>query len=104
MRQRCERQPKPSSYPANCMIFASWLKAALDNRRLTGAELAERADVAKASIYFYLDGSRIPGPDAVSKLCAALRVPAENVPSFERRAVGRPAHRINATQENPLES
>jgi transcriptional regulator with XRE-family HTH domain len=93
MRQRCERQPKPSSYPANDMIFASWLKEALDNRRLTGAELAERADVAKASIYFYLDGSRIPGPDAVLKLCAGLRVDASTLPQFERHAVGRPAHR-----------
>jgi hypothetical protein len=93
MRQRRERQPKQPSYPANYMIFASWLKGALDKRRLTGTELAERADVSKASVYFYLDGSRIPGPDAVAAVCAALCLPVESVPTFERRAVGRPAHR-----------
>ena len=99
MRIRAARQPKPPSFPADDMIFASWLKEALDNRRLTGAELAERADVSKAAVYFYLDGSRIPGPDAVAKLCATLRLDPSTLPNFERRAVGRPAHRINATQE-----
>jgi len=93
MRQRRERKPKPLLFPATDMIFADWFKQQLDSHRLTGAELAERADVAKASVYFYLDGSRIPGPDAVAALCAALRVDPSNIPQFERRAAGRPAHR-----------
>jgi transcriptional regulator with XRE-family HTH domain len=93
MRQRRERQPKPPSYPAEQMLFAEWLRQQLRSSRLTGAELADRARISKASAYFYLDGSRIPGPDAVLKLCAALRLRPENIPAFERRAVGRPAHR-----------
>jgi hypothetical protein len=98
MRQRAARQPKPSAFIATDMIFADWFKQQLDSHRLTGAELAERADVSKASVYFYLDGSRIPGPDAVAALCAALRVDPSNVPAFERRAVGKPAHRHTETK------
>jgi len=93
MRQRAARQPKPPTFPAEQMVFATWLQQRLKDRRLTGAELAERADISKAATYFYLDGSRIPGPDAVQKICAALRVDPSTVPQFERRAVGKPAHR-----------
>ena len=92
MRQRAPRQPKPPTFPAEQMIFAAWLQQQLNDSRLTGIELAERAHVSKPSVYFYLDGPRIPGPDAVVKLCAGLRVDPSTVPAFERRAVGRPAH------------
>jgi transcriptional regulator with XRE-family HTH domain len=71
------------------MNFSEWLQQQLNSRRLTGAELAERADVSKASVYFYLDGSRIPGPGAVDKLCDALGVPPESVPLIARRVLGR---------------
>ena len=93
MRQRRERKPKPPSYPTEQMLFAAWLKQALRDSRLTGAELAERARISKASAYFYLDGSRIPGPTALERICAALKLDPTSVPQFERRAVGRPAHR-----------
>ena len=93
MRQRRERKPKPPSYPAEQMLFAAWLKQALRDSRLTGAELAERARISKASAYFYLDGSRIPGPTALERICAALKLDPTSVPTFERRAVGRPAHK-----------
>ncbi len=93
MRQRAARQPKPPTFPAEQMVFAAWLQQRLKDRRLTGAELAERAGISKASMYFYLDGSRIPGPDAVAKLCVALRMSPESVPAFERRQVGRPAYK-----------
>jgi transcriptional regulator with XRE-family HTH domain len=93
MRIRAARKPKPSAFAANDMIFAEWFKQQLDSRRLTGAEFAERAKVSKAMIYFLLDGSRIPGPAIAERICAALRVPLESVPAFERRAVGRLAHK-----------
>jgi transcriptional regulator with XRE-family HTH domain len=96
MRQRAARQPKPPTFPAEQMVFAAWLQQRLKDRRLTGAELAERADLAKASVYFYLDGSRIPGPDAVQKICEALRIDLSIVPLITRRLVGRPAHRKEA--------
>jgi len=48
------------------MIFSEWLQEQLESRRLTGAELAERAGISKASAYFYLDGSRIPGPGGIN--------------------------------------
>jgi len=93
MRQRRERQRKPPRYSSDQLIFATWLLQQLRTCRLTGAELGERADVAKASVYFCLDGSRIPAPDAVQKICAALRVDPTSVPAFERRTVGRAAHK-----------
>ena len=93
MRQRAARQPKPPTFPPEQMVFAAWLQQRLKDRRLTGAELAERACISKASTYFYLDGSRISGPDAVQKICAALRVDPSTAPAFERRQVGRPAQR-----------
>lgn len=34
------------------MIFSEWLQQQLKSRRLTGAELAERVDISRASIYF----------------------------------------------------
>jgi transcriptional regulator with XRE-family HTH domain len=77
----------------NDVIFANWFKEALKKSRLSGAELAERARISKQSVYSYLDGSRIPGPDAVVKLCAGLRVDPATVPLFHRRAVGRAAHK-----------
>jgi len=98
MRQRRERQPKPPSFPAEQMFFAAWLKQTLRETRLTGAELAERSRVSKASMYFYLDGSRIPGPEAVQKICEALHVPLEGLPTFTRRPVGVPAHKSHATK------
>jgi transcriptional regulator with XRE-family HTH domain len=104
MRIRAARQPKPPQHPDQFMTFATFLRATLDQSRLTGAELAERADVAKASVYFYLDGSRIPGPDAVAKLCAALRVDPSTVPAFERRVVGKPAHQNNVAKEVEVEA
>jgi len=91
MRQRAARQPKPPTFPAEQMVFAAWLQQRLKDRRLTGAELAERADVSKAAMYFYLDGSRIPGPEAVQKICGALHLDQSTVPAFQRRAVGRPS-------------
>ena len=94
MRQRAERQPKPLHHPADQLVFATWLKEALRKSRLTGAELAERADVSKAAVYFYLDGSRLPGPDAVQKICAALHLDSNTVPMFERREVGRPRKEV----------
>jgi transcriptional regulator with XRE-family HTH domain len=96
MRLPRNRKPKPSSFPADQLIFAQWLKETLRKSRLTGAELSERADVSKAAMYFYLDGSRIPGPAAVQKISAALRIPVESVPAFQRRAVGKPAHKSHA--------
>jgi hypothetical protein len=45
--------------------FSDWLREQLTSRRMTAAELADRAGIAKASAYFYLDGSRIPGREAV---------------------------------------
>jgi transcriptional regulator with XRE-family HTH domain len=93
MRQRAARQPKPPTFPAEQMVFAAWLQQRLKDRRLTGAELAERAGISKASTYFYLDGSRIPGPDAVERICAAIKLDPTSVPSFTRRPVGRPAHK-----------
>ena len=99
MRQRAARQPKPPTFPAEQMVFAAWLQQRLKDRRLKGAELAARAGISKASTYFYLDGSRIPGPDAVAKLCAVLRVSPESVPAFERRLVGRAAHKSHVAKE-----
>jgi transcriptional regulator with XRE-family HTH domain len=93
VRQRRERQPKTSSYPTEQMLFAEWLRQQLRSSRLTGAELADRARISKASAYFYLDGSRIPGPTALERICAALKLDPTSVPQFERRAVGRPADR-----------
>lgn len=93
MRQRAPRQPKPATFPAERMIFAAWLQQLLRTSKLTGAELADRAKLSKAATYFYLDGSRIPGPDAVQKICAALHIDPATVPAFERRLVGRPAYR-----------
>jgi len=78
------------------MIFSEWFREALKKSRLSGAELAERAKVSKQAVYCYLDGSRIPGPDAVVKLCAGLRIDPSTVPAFERRALGKPAHRSHA--------
>jgi hypothetical protein len=49
------------------MIFSEWLQQQLNSHRMTGAELADRAGIAKASAYFYLDGSRIPGPGAIRR-------------------------------------
>jgi hypothetical protein len=40
------------------MIFSERLQQQLNSRRI-GAELAERVDISRASIYCYLDGSRI---------------------------------------------
>jgi transcriptional regulator with XRE-family HTH domain len=77
----------------NDTIFSEWFKEALKKSRLSGAELAERARISKQSVYSYLDGSRIPGPDAVAALCAGLRVDPSTVPAFTRRPVGKPAHR-----------
>jgi transcriptional regulator with XRE-family HTH domain len=57
------------------MAFSEWLQEQLNFRKITGAELAERAGISKASAYSYLDGSRMPGPHAVQKLCATLGVP-----------------------------
>jgi transcriptional regulator with XRE-family HTH domain len=74
----------------NDSIFSEWFKEALKKSRLSGAELAERARISKQAVYCYLDSSRLPSPDVVAKLCAAMRVPVENVPQFERRAVGNP--------------
>ena len=79
----------------NDMIFAEWFREALKKSHMSGAELAERARLSKQSVYFYLDGTRIPGPDAVVKLCAGLRIDVASVPVFERRLVGRAAHKIN---------
>lgn len=77
----------------NDTIFADWFKEALKKSHMSGAELAERARISKQSVYSYLDGSRMPGPDAVQKLCAGLRVDVTCVPTFERRLVGRAAHK-----------
>lgn len=99
MRQRAARKPKPPNFPADQMVFAEWLRQQLRNSRLTGAELADRARISKASAYFYLDGSRVPGPTAVERICAALKLDPTSVPQFERRAVGRPTQRTHTTQE-----
>jgi transcriptional regulator with XRE-family HTH domain len=82
----------------NDTIFAEWFKEALKKSRLSGAELAERARVSKQSVYNYLDGSRMPSPDVVAKLCAGLRVDPASVPAFERRLVGRAAHKTEVSQ------
>lgn len=82
----------------NDTVFAEWFREALKKSHMSGAELAERARVSKQSVYSYLDGSRIPGPDAVVKLCAGLRVDPSTVPQFERRLVGRAAHKTEVSQ------
>jgi transcriptional regulator with XRE-family HTH domain len=74
-------------------IFANWFRNVLSDKRLTASEVAERARISKASCYFYLSGTRLPDPDSVAKLCAALRVDPSAVPAFQRRLVGKPAHR-----------
>ena len=82
----------------NDMIFADWFREALKKSRLSGTELAERSRVSKASMYFYLDGSRIPGPGAVQKICEALHVPLESLPTITRRPVGVPARKSHAAK------
>lgn len=55
---------------------------------MTGAELAERVDISRASIYFYLDALVYQVPTAVEKLCAALGVGQEqngaSIPPWQR--------------------
>jgi Helix-turn-helix domain len=77
----------------NDFIFANFFRNTLDRKRLTAGEVAERARLSKASCYFYLSGARLPDPDSVIKLCAAMRIDPATVPAFERRPVGQPAHK-----------
>lgn len=82
----------------NDFVFANWFRNVLSDKRLTASEVAERARISKASCYFYLSGTRLPDPDFVVKLCTALRIPPESVPAFQRRAVGKPAHKSHAAK------
>jgi hypothetical protein len=75
------------------MVFSTWFRHQLEDRRLTASDVAERAHLSKASCYFYLDGRRIPDADSVAKLCAAMRIDPATVPEFERRPVGQPGHK-----------
>ncbi len=80
------------------LIFSRWFARILSDKRMTASELADRARMSKASLYFYLSGARIPDQDSVLKLCAALRVDPSTVPEFERRKVGQPAHKQAVTR------
>ena len=72
------------------MVFSAWLQNVLKEKNITAAELADKVvGVSRASVFFYANGKRIPGPDAVAKLCAALGVEAVTVPAFARRKEGR---------------
>jgi hypothetical protein len=62
---------KKRGYPESCRS-AEWLHEALKKSKLSGAKLAERAELGRQSVYSYLDGSHIPSPDAYVKLCAGL--------------------------------
>jgi len=70
--------------------FKDWLQSAIHEKRLTGAELAEKSGISKASVYFYLNGSRVPNWDNIHRIIAALEIAKESLPQFERKPVGRP--------------
>jgi len=69
-------------------VFSGWLQKELKKRRLTGGELAERAKVSRSAAYFYIDGKRLPGPDALKRICDALGVSIEDAPKYEAKRVG----------------
>lgn len=75
------------------MQFNEWLKSALQQAGINASQLADKAKIAKASACFYVSGQRLPGEDALNKICAALNVERSAVPAFERKKEGAAAHR-----------
>lgn len=72
--------------------FATWYKAQLFEKRTNAGEVAGKARISRAASYFYTNGSRVPSPETVAKIAAALGVPADQVPTFTPK--------INPTQNH----
>lgn len=79
------------------MIVSEWLKGVLEKRGMSNNELAELAagKMSRASVYFYVNGTRIPNRSQLEKLAGVLGIAADQIPQYEMRKVGQPAQKKN---------
>jgi transcriptional regulator with XRE-family HTH domain len=70
-------------------VIGSWLKETMTKAGMTPNELAEKSKISRASVYFYLDGSRIPSKKYLDMLCAAMNTDPATAPEFTPRPEGR---------------
>ena len=61
------------------MGFSEWLQSQLDLREWTQADLARHSKVTQTHISRIMNGARQPGPDAITGIARALKLPAEEV-------------------------
>lgn len=71
--------------------FSGWLKAQLEERRMSGGDLAQRARLARSGIYHFLSGARVPDEAGLKKIAEALEIAFETLPKFAKKQSGRPA-------------
>lgn len=62
--------------------FSEWFKEKLRSNTLSAGEFAQKARISRAASYFYLDGSRVPGEAALSKIATAFQIERDSMPTF----------------------
>lgn len=70
------------------VVFSNWLTAACVVKKLTGGQLAQKAGISRAAAYFYLEGQRVPNPEALGKVAAALEIDPSTIPMFASKNEG----------------
>lgn len=64
---------------ATRMDFSEWLAAELSQRGWHQAELVRRSGLSVGHVSRIITGQRLPGPDAITGIARALKMPAEEV-------------------------
>lgn len=59
--------------------FSEWLRAEIEKRGMTQADLARAAGVSKPHVSLVLNGGRNPGMDFLEGVAKALRLPIDEV-------------------------
>lgn len=59
--------------------FSEWLRAEIEKRGMTQADLARAAGVSKPHVSLVLNGERNPGMDFLEGVAKALRLPIDEV-------------------------
>lgn len=75
------------------LTISKWLQAQLKDKRMTALELADRAKIGRSTMYYYVDGDRVPSKEKLAQIAQALDVPIESVPAYTESKAGRPRGR-----------
>lgn len=69
-----------------------WLISHLDRLGWSVETFAEKCDLSRTAVYFFMEDTNRPGVESMAKMCKVLQVPLEEgLRQYTPKKVGRPA-------------